>query len=154
MRVFAGIAVAMTLSGCAMHHRGPSNDWSAVRGIRAETYVFVVLDGDHFGYGPLERATDTMLAIRGLPAIPRATVVRVEMLGPITKDGPLTGFPIGAATVGGLAGTLTGIALDNGKVKGWSAAVLGAGIVAGFVYLARHTPPKPDHGTRIVYVRR
>ena len=161
MRAFLPLALAAALSGCATHDarvarapdRPASSDWAAVRAIRANTYVFAVLDDSHYGYGPLERATDTTLTIRGLPAIPRDTVVRVETMGPITRDGSAS-YGLGAVAVGGFAGYLTGVALDNAKVKGWSAAVLSAGLVAGFVYMARHTPPKADHGTRVVYVRR
>ena len=161
MRALLPLALAAALSGCATHraHVAPSpdpmHDWAAVRGIEANTYVFAVLDDSRFGYGPLARATDTTLTIRGLPAIPRATVVRVETMRPFTRDEALAGFPIGAGTVGGFAGLLTGIALKNNKVKGWSAAVLGASVIAGFVHLARHRPPRyADEGTRVVYVRR
>jgi hypothetical protein len=163
MRVIAGIAVTVMLSGCATRHarvpappdRTASNDWAAVLAIRPDTYVFAVLDDNHFGYGPLERATDTTLTIRGLPAIPRATVVRVETAGPITRNDALYGFPIGTGTLVGFAGIFIGVAVESTKVKGWSAAVLGASMIAGFVYMARHHPVRyADAGTRVVYVRR
>ena len=164
MRAWILLALAAAPIGCATHRppveagRPVSHDWATVLAIPARTYVFAALDGNEVSHGYLERVTDTTLTIRprgsGVRTIPRATVVRVETTVRLKNDDALNGFPIGVGTVAGAAGTMIGAVVKNRKVQGWSLAVLGTSIVAGFAYLSRHPQWEPDYATRVVYVRR
>jgi len=163
MRALLPIAVAVALAGCATHRAHVASepadvhDWAAVLAVPAHTFVSAALDDDHVSDGYLVSVTDTTLTIRRRDStrqtIPRATVVRVETTVRLKNSDAMNGFPIGVGTVGGLAGTLIGVATDNSTVKGWSLAVLGTSLVAGFAYMHRHPAWEPDYVTRVVYVR-
>jgi len=163
-RILACVSIAVTSHACATHRVPPnatgqtlSRDWTSVRTLGSGAFVTITVDACCVSHGYVREVTDTAVTLRerdgGVRTIPRDRIERVEMTVRLKNADAMNGFPIGAGMVGGLAGTFVGVAVKNRQVQGWSLAVLGTSLIAGFAYLARHDPWEPDYATRVVYAR-